>query len=86
MTPAPPNDSIGRGVAIAVAWQVGAILLTIGTIWGLVQWVALIPLYFSQKRRGYRLAAKGLLIAGFVGLMLNASCLALLIVPLTRRR
>jgi hypothetical protein len=85
MTPAPPNDSIGRGVAIAVAWQVGAILLTIGTIWGLVQWVALIPLYFSQKRRGYRLAAKGLLITGFVGLMLNASCLALLVVPTIRR-
>jgi len=85
MTPAPPNDSIGRGVAIAVAWQVGAIFLTVGTIWGLVQWVALIPLYFSQKRRGYRLAAQGLLITGFVGLMLNASCLALLIFPTIRR-
>jgi hypothetical protein len=85
MTPAPPSDSIGRGVAIAIGWQVGAIFLTIGTIWGLVQWAALVPLYFSQKRRGYRLAAKGLLIAGFVGLMLNASCLALLIFPTIRR-
>jgi len=85
MTPAPPNDSIGRGVLIAIAWQVGAIFLTIGTVWGVVQWVALIPLYFSQKRRGYQLAAKGLLITGFVGLMLNASCLALLIFPTIRR-
>ena len=86
MTPAPPSDSIKRGVVIAIAWQVGAIFLTVGTIWGLVQWIALIPLYFSQKRRGYLLAAKGLLITGFVGLMLNASCLALLIVPLTITR
>ncbi|MGA2115386.1 MAG: hypothetical protein ABSH56_11625 [Bryobacteraceae bacterium] len=82
MTPAAPNDSIGRGVLIAVAWQVGAIIITIPlmcTIWGLVQWAALIPMYLSQRKKGYRLAAKGLLITGFVGVMLNATCAALIL-------
>jgi hypothetical protein len=82
MTPAAPNDSIGRGVLIAVAWQVGAIVVTIPlmcTIWGVVQWAALIPVYLSQRKRGYRLAAKGLLITGFVGVLLNATCAALIL-------
>jgi hypothetical protein len=82
MTPAAPNDSIGRGVLIAVAWQVGAIIITIPlmcTIWGVVQWAALIPVYLSQRKRGYRLAAKGLLITGFVGVLLNATCAALIL-------
>jgi hypothetical protein len=65
-----------------VAWQVGAIIITIPlmcTIWGLVQWAALIPMYLSQRKKGYRLAAKGLLITGFVGVMLNATCAALIL-------
>jgi len=35
--------------------------------------------YLSQRKRGYRLAAKGLLITGFVGVLLNATCAALIL-------
>jgi hypothetical protein len=82
MTPAAPKDSIGRGVGFAVLWQIAAIIVTIPlmcTIWGLVQWAALIPVYLSQKKKGYRLAAKAVLITGFVGVLLNATCAALIL-------
>jgi hypothetical protein len=42
--------------------------------WGLVQWIILLPLYFMLRRKGRRLAAKGILIAGGIGFMLNAAC------------
>ena len=83
MTPAAlPKDSIGRGVLYAIGWQVGAILITIPvfcTVWGLVQWIALIPIWLSQRKKGQRLVAKGVLIAGFVGVLLNATCAALIL-------
>jgi hypothetical protein len=42
--------------------------------WGVVQWLFLIPVYFMLRRKGRRLAAKGILIAGGIGFMLNAAC------------
>jgi len=82
MTPTSQNDSIGKGVFFAVLWQIGAIVITIPlmcTIWGLVQWAALVPLYISQKKKGCRLTAKAVLITGFVGVLLNATCAALIL-------
>ena len=74
MTPTSQNDSIGRGVFFAVSWQI-----VMCTIWGLVQWLALVPLYRSQKKKGCRLTAKAVLITGFVGVLLNATCAALIL-------
>jgi len=82
MTPTSENDSIGKGVLFAVLWQIAAIVITIPlmcTIWGLVQWAALVPLYISQKKKGCRLTAKAVLICGFVGVLLNATCAALIL-------
>jgi hypothetical protein len=82
MTPTPQNDSIGRGVFYAVLWQIGAVVITIPlmcTIWGLVQWAALVPLYISQKKKGCRLTAKAVLITGFVDVLLNATRAALIL-------
>jgi hypothetical protein len=82
MTPEVPKDSIGRGVLRALPWQIGAIVVTIPlfcTVWGLVQWIALVPVYLSRRKKGYRQAAKGVLIAGFVGMLLNATCAALIL-------
>ena len=84
--PAPPsiapNDGVGRGVLLAMGWQVLAIILSAPLMflgWGLIQWLALIPVYLNRKRKGYPLAAKGVLIAGFVGVLLNAGCAALIL-------
>ena len=83
MTPEqPPDDTIGKGVLRAILWQIGALILSaplMFTVWGLIQWLALIPTYLSFRRRGYPLAAKGLLITGFVGLMLNVTCAGLIL-------
>lgn len=75
--PLPADDGVGKGVLYAVLWQIGAIIVSaplMFTIWGLIQWIALIPVYIHLRNRSYRLAAKGVLIAGFVGLFLNATC------------
>src|SRR5438876_8170414 len=80
--PRPPHDSIWRGIGWAVLWQIAAIVVTIPIFtvgWGLVQWFALIPVYLRQRRKGRRLAAKGVLITGFLGLLLNATCAALIL-------
>ena len=83
LPPAPaPDDSIGKGVLWAVLWQIAAIVVSaplMFTVWGLIQWFALVPVYLSQKRHGYPLAAKGVLITGFVGMLLNAGCAALVL-------
>ncbi len=81
--PAPAtNDGIGKGVLLAMAWQLLAILLSAPLMflgWGLIQWLALVPVYFNRRRKGFPLAAKGVLIAGFVGVLLNAGCAALIL-------
>src|SRR5258707_10500214 len=68
------HDSVGNGVLWALPWQFGAVVLSMPllfTCWGLIQWIALIPLYISRRRKGYPLMAKGLLFAGFVGVLVN---------------
>lgn len=69
-----------KGVGWALLWQLGAIILSIPTfftVWGVLQWFALVPLYIKWRRRGYRQATKGVLIVGFVGLLLNGTCAVL---------
>jgi hypothetical protein len=80
--PVPSDDSIGKGVLYAILWQIGAIILSaplMFTVWGLIQWLALVPVYIHLKKRSNRLAAKGLLITGFVGMLLNGACAALVL-------
>jgi len=75
-------DIFGTGVVLAMIWQVGSIALSMPlyfTCWGLIQWLALVTLYISRRRDGYPLMAKGVLIAGFVGVLLNAGCDALVL-------
>src|SRR5438132_423437 len=75
-------DIFGTGVALAMIWQVGSIVLSAPlffTCWGLIQWFALVPVYISRRRKGYPLMAKGVLIAGFVGVLLNVGCAALIL-------
>jgi hypothetical protein len=44
------------------------------TGWGVAQWLFLLPLYFVLRLKGRRLAAKGILITGCIGFLLNAAC------------
>ena len=76
------HDSVGKGVLWALGWQLGAIVLSAPlffSCWGLIQWFALVPVYISRRRKGYPLMAKGVLIAGFVGVLLNVGCAALIL-------
>jgi len=80
--PMAPEDSIWKGVGLAMLWQLGAIVVsavTYFTVWGLIQWFALAPVCLKQKRAGRPLAAKGVLIAGFVGMLLNFTCAAVVL-------
>lgn len=82
--PVPPpagffdRDSIGRGFLLAVILQIGIVIITIPVmvflIWGVTEWAALLPFYFRFRRKGQVLTAKGILIAGFIGILLNATC------------
>src|SRR5260370_29363895 len=77
--PVPRQDSVGKGVLRALGWQLGAIVLSAPlffTCWVLIQWFALVPVYISRRRKGYPLMAKGVLISGFAGVLLNVVCAA----------
>jgi hypothetical protein len=83
ITPPASGDSVSKGVLRAILWQVGIIIGTIPilmfAIWGLTQWAALVPQYLRFKKDGYPLAAMGVLIMDFLGVLLNAGCFALLL-------
>jgi hypothetical protein len=46
--------------------------------WAVVQWIILGPLIVSYQRRGRRDFMKGLIIAGFLGILLNSGCALML--------
>lgn len=84
------KGTIGSGVGLAVICQACCLFaalpasifeLQFGIIllatWGGLQWLALIPAVVIQIRSGYALTAKGILIAGAVGFLLNGACDAL---------
>jgi len=85
-----PHDSVASGVGISLLCQFLLIVCGVFTIfiprfgfilvagWGLAQWIFLLPLYFSCRSRGRPLKAKGILIAGCIGFLLNAGCDALI--------
>jgi hypothetical protein len=77
VTPVNSSGSIVAGVGIAIVCQIVAVILSaplLFTCWGAIQWIGVIPFYLKRKRRGERLTAQGLLIMGFIGLLLNAAC------------
>jgi hypothetical protein len=76
------DDSIGKGVGYSILWQIAAIIITLPVfciVWSLVQWIALLPMYFRFKKRPNPLAAKAVLITGFVGMLVNGACAALVL-------
>jgi hypothetical protein len=69
-------DAVSKGVERTILWQVLVIVVTFPFImfWGLTQWLALIPQYLWFEKKGYPLAAKGVLIMGSLGVLLNGGC------------
>lgn len=45
--------------------------------WGVTQWIALVPLMWHQKAKGYPARVKGLLLVGCFGVLLSSTCAAL---------
>jgi hypothetical protein len=87
--PSQKRDQVGSGVMIAILCQIALIVAGMITFfvtnslqsliagWGVVQWLVPLPLYLILKRRGRRLAAKGIFIVGSIGFLLNTGCYAL---------
>jgi hypothetical protein len=83
-----PDDSIGRGVAMAVMVQAATVttaalavvappFIVCLSAFGLVQWIGLVPFMVREFKRGYRSSVKGMAIMGSIGLMLNTACAGL---------
>jgi hypothetical protein len=83
----PADDGIGRGVRFTVVCQI-AFIVVLGLLasaapkifipafigWGVLQWIALIPLCLVQRSKGYSLTVKGIIITGCIGFLLDAGC------------
>jgi hypothetical protein len=52
----------------------GALLI----YWGVVQWIFLLPLIVFYLRNGRSARVKGMVIAGFLGILLNSGCALML--------
>ena len=88
--PPRPHDSVASGVGIALLCQFAVILCGFFTLFvpifgvivvassGLSQWLILLPLYLRYRGNGRPLRAKGILITGCIGFLLNAGCDALI--------
>ena len=80
------NDAIWKGLLLGIACQLGCIVVSVVLspmmnfipfmAWSLLQWIALFPLWRWYKGRGMPHAATGVLIVGFVGMLLNGACTA----------
>jgi hypothetical protein len=42
--------------------------------WGVTQWIALGPLIWKQRSKGYPNRVQGLIIAGCLGVLLSSAC------------
>jgi hypothetical protein len=81
---------VGKGVLHALgcsailAALAGLAFLPVLLGWGLLQWNVLLPLYFFERSKQRKLAAKGVLLTGLVVFLLQAACYGLVIVSIGR--
>ena len=47
--------------------------------WGLTQWIGLIPLILSERKKGRRNRVTGIIVAGCLGLLLSSACAEIVI-------
>lgn len=85
----PVDDSIGRGIGVGLLFEIASILAFAAVcafvsslsvfieLWGFIPAIVLIPLLMWQAKQGYALTAKGILIVGCIGFLLNGTCDAL---------
>ena len=56
----------------------GGFSLMIFFSWGIIQWIALVPLIMKQNAAGHPKTARGLKISGFLGFLLSVGSAGLL--------
>ncbi len=86
------NDKVIRGVGFGCLCQLGFFLLGFAiapnlrnvrftslawSSWGVTQWIALIPLILRQRAKQNPRTVQGLLLIGFIGLLLSSACATL---------
>lgn len=91
MSEDPDRGSVARGVGTAILlhfWQLLIIplftLLPLAGLawlgWSLTQFLYLWPAYLGRHRKGEKETAKGILLVGGLGILLNGACDAILFV------
>jgi len=67
-------------LGLAAAYSAANRLTTLlWTGWGFTQWIALIPLIFQQRAKGHPKTVQGILISGFLGMLLSSACAAMVL-------
>ena len=82
------KDAIWKGLLLGIGCQIVVLALSVVSLgaagfiplmaWSLIQWVLLLPLWWKLKSKALPLAATGVLIIGFLGILLNGICIATL--------
>lgn len=62
------------GAVFAYMQNNGRLIKFAFAIWGVTQWIAIVPLIIRQRAAGYPARAKGLLMAGCLGVLLSSAC------------
>ena len=93
-TPSSPNDNLFVGCLLGCAVQCGFFLVGLlaatavkgnklsGLLflsWGVTQWIALGPLIWQQRAKGYPKRIVGMIITGCLGLLLSSACGSMLL-------
>jgi hypothetical protein len=67
-------QSSHRDTAIIGVW--------IALLWGVTQWILVLPLIVYLRKRGKRETVKGILILSFIGLLFTSICGGLMLMPM----
>ncbi len=70
----------GLGMVGALASRSSGMLTSLlSATWGITQWIALIPLILKQRAAGRTRMVNGLVICGFIGVLLSSACASFII-------
>lgn len=83
MSDHPPGSdqrALNNGTGLGCLCQVAAYFILASVwerawpFWGFAAWIVVLPLALFLYRRGHRAIVKGMLIVGFIGMLLSSAC------------